>query len=181
MAELVEAAVVNEARRLATVRRVRQLLPGEVAVFDGLCRLATGLLRADAAVVAFLTDSEQVFLGRDGIEVATVPRAIPVELLRTAFIDIADLSLMDIGRNCPLVSGQLNSFRGAVAAPIRFEGQPIGLLTCYFRAIRDAASPTDVAHLTDLRDIAERLIVQESALTAVARTAVLAIDGTAEA
>ena len=52
MAELVEAAVVNEARRLATVRRVRQLLPGEVAVFDGLCRLATGLLRADAAVIA---------------------------------------------------------------------------------------------------------------------------------
>ncbi|MEY4982091.1 MAG: hypothetical protein RIR62_357 [Pseudomonadota bacterium] len=168
----------GEAKRLATVCKVQKLLPGDARMFDGMCRIATQVMHADASVVAFMGEYDQVFLGRDGVSVGAVPRSFPISLLQQRLIHIADLRDFDGSADCPLVDGRLDSFRGALSVPITFEGQPVGLMSCYFRTVLDGVSPDAVARLADLAGIVERLIVQEAALTAIARAAVLAIDGT---
>lgn len=133
--------------RMDVVRRMQGCLPAVDPMLDIMCEAVSDSMKADAAVVTLLLETEQVFIGSHGLleSPGSMPRQFGDDILR---VDVFEELRMDENpamANNPMVHGPCDRFRSVVTVPVVYEGAVVGALNVLTRTHR--AAPYDAAAL----------------------------------
>lgn len=171
-----DASNGDEARRLAALQRLRDLVPQSQPRLDGLCRVASLVTGSDAAGLAFLSDRFLYFVGRYGHLPDRDVRGFAVEDLRHKLIFLPEVRQLPGHARMNCFNGKFAAYKSMIAVAVHFEAHPVAMLACYSETPRDGHGPEAKSCLHELAYMAEAHLAQEATLSQLARTAVSAIE-----
>ncbi|WP_150558669.1 GGDEF domain-containing protein [Pandoraea bronchicola] len=156
---------LNEAERLAALRRYEILDTPPEAAFDRIARLASYVLGAPISLVSLIDETRQWFKARQGLETTQTPRSMAFcahAILGDDVLVVPDARADRRFADNPLVTGEPN-IRFYAGAPLRTpEGHRLGTLCVLDRKPR-TLDPEKCALLADL----SALVVDELELRRV--------------
>lgn len=166
----------DEVRRLATLQRLRDLVPPDQPRLDGICRVASFVTGSDAAGLAFLSDRFLYFAGRFGELPERDVRGFAIQDLYRKVILIPEARLLPGLARMNCFNGKFAGYKSMIAVAVHFEAQPVALLACYSQHARDGYSPDATSCLFELAYLVEAHLAQEATLAHLARTAVQTLE-----
>ncbi|GAB3627847.1 sensor domain-containing diguanylate cyclase [Pandoraea terrae] len=126
-----ETLLINEAARLAALRRYDVLDTPPEPEFDRIVRLATHMLGAPISLISLVDESRQWFKARQGLDAAQTPRSVSFcahAITSDEVFVVQDAQSDRRFADNPLVSGAPH-IRFYAGAPLRTpEGHPLGTL-----------------------------------------------------